>query len=260
MRETCNFLKFAIRSIADGIIQRRLRALVQGRLTIFPYFTWNKQGLEIGGPSDIFRRSGLIPLYHLVRSLDNCDFAAATVWTSHDTYFVYDETKDPGKTYLLDGSNLSSIPDNRYDFILSCHNLEHFANPAKALAEWSRVLRPRGALILVVPFYRETFDHRRPLTSVEHMLEDFERNTGEDDLTHLPEILALHDLSMTPEAGTLEQFRQRSLSNVSNRCLHHHVFDQTNIRRLLAARGWKVAFINTIASNICILAFSRKEI
>ncbi len=44
-------------------------------------------------------------------------------------------------------------------------------------------------------------------------------------MTHLNEILELHDLSMDPPAGTLEQFKARSLKNLENRALHHHVFD-----------------------------------
>jgi len=48
---------------------------------------------------------------------------------------------------------------------------------------------------------------------------------GEEDLTHVPEILELHDLSRDEGAGTREQFRQRCLANHVHRALHHHVFD-----------------------------------
>jgi len=54
---------------------------------------------------------------------------------------------------------------------------------------------------------------------------DYANNVGEDDLTHLPEILALHDLSRDEAAGTPEQFHQRCLDNISKRAIHHHVFD-----------------------------------
>ena len=72
------------------------------------------------------------------------------------------------------------------------------------------------------------------------MLEDFTRNTQEDDLTHLEEILSLHDLKMDPAAGTPDNFRERSLRNFENRCLHHHVFDVHNSRELLTAVGMEV--------------------
>ena len=100
------------------------------------------------------------------------------------------------------------IADNTYEFVLSCHNLEHFANPVKALKEWQRIACPAGALVLVLPDHSMTFDHRRKLTSVAHMMDDFDRDMQEDDLTHLPEILLKHDLTRDPGAGTLEQFRE----------------------------------------------------
>ena len=86
-------------------------------------------------------------------------------------------------------------------------------------------LKPRGALILIVPHKDGTFDHRRPVTTLPHLIEDYTHGTKEDDLTHLPEILQRHDLSLDPPAGDCDAFKARSERNVENRCLHHHVFD-----------------------------------
>lgn len=44
-------------------------------------------------------------------------------------------------------------------------------------------------------------------------------------MTHLEEILSLHDLAKDPGAGDFQSFRERSKRNVENRCLHQHVFD-----------------------------------
>jgi hypothetical protein len=117
------------------------------------------------------------------------------------------------------------------------------------------VLRPSEALILVLPHYKRTFDHRRTPTSVDHMLEDFDHNLGEDDLTYLPEILEKHDLSLDPDAGTPEQFHKRSLDNISNRCLLHHVFDRKNSRELLERTGFHLRSMDlAFPFHICILA------
>ena len=110
--------------------------------------------------------------------------------------------------HFCDGSNLVGVENGSYDFVLSSHNLEHFANPVKALKEWQRVLRPGGSLILVLPHYAKTFDHRRKLTPVAHMIEDFERNTQEDDLSHLEEILS------APRSENGPQRRARSKISV----------------------------------------------
>jgi ubiquinone/menaquinone biosynthesis C-methylase UbiE len=177
------------------------------------------------------------------------------VWAKHSHTFLFNTMKAPGKTILSEGSALNGVSDSTYDFVLSSHNLEHFANPVKALEEWRRVTKPGGALILALPYYKDTFDHRRQPTSVKHMLDDFEQNTSEDDLTHLSEILAKHDLTKDLPAGSKEDFHKRSLDNFSNRCLHHHVFDEQNSRELLSAVGFEALLIETVVSpHILILA------
>src|SRR5713226_8445532 len=82
----------------------------------------------------------------------------------------------------------------------------------------------RGRPFVADPAYKDhTFDWRRPVTTLEHMISDYENQTAEDDLTHVDEILKLHDLSRDLPAGTPEQFRARSLNNSAVRALHHHV-------------------------------------
>lgn len=209
-----------------------------------------KAGLEIGGPSDVFRKwPAPLPLYDKVASLDNCDYSRSTAWSQHEESFTFSPGKPPGKTICCEGSDLAVIADYRYDFVLSSHSLEHHANPIKALKEWQRVTRPRGGLILVLPDSSRTFDHRRKPTPVAHMVEDYLRNTQEDDMTHLAEILEAHDFSMDPGAGSVEQFRERSLNNFQSRCLHHHVFNETNSRELLIEAGLQVLAVERVWPN-----------
>jgi len=87
------------------------------------------------------------------------------------------------------------------------------------------VLKPGGCMLLILPDKRFTFDHKRAVTTFNHLIDDFVRDIDETDRTHLDEILSLHDLSMDTLAGDLKNFKQRSRSNFRNRCLHHHVFD-----------------------------------
>jgi SAM-dependent methyltransferase len=187
-----------------------------------------RTGLEIGGPSEIFSPRGLLRLYPLVGSLDNCNFGSTTVWEGRireGLTFQYHPGRPFGRQYIDEASDLKGIADGTYDFVLSSHTLEHTANPLRALEEWLRVLRPDGTLLLVVPHRDGTFDHRRPVTGLAHLLDDWRRGTTEQDLTHLPEILALHDLARDPQAGGREAFVLRSQANAESRCLHHHVFD-----------------------------------
>lgn len=186
------------------------------------------RGLEIGGPSAIFGSRGSIPVYPVARWIDNCNFSGLTVWEgaiSEGDSFVFDKRATPGRQYVVEASCLQGIADASYDFVLSSHCIEHLANPLQGLLEWIRVLKNDGLLVLVVPHKDGTFDHRRPVTSLEHLIQDFEMRMREDDLTHLDEILRLHDLRMDYRAGDLQAFRERARHNFENRCLHQHVFD-----------------------------------
>jgi SAM-dependent methyltransferase len=219
-----------------------------------PYLV-GKCGLEIGGPTGIFCEGDILPVYQYIGELDNCDFSSSTAWAKHSESFTFNPRKAAGKTFFLDGSELTGISNSTYDVLLSSHNLEHLANPVKALTEWRRVLKPNGALVLILPYFRATFDHRRQPTSVDHMFKDFEEGTGEDDLTHLPEIFEKHDLACDAGAGTPDQFRIRSLNNFSNRCLHHHVFDEHNSVELLSRSGYEVLTLDfRLPSHMCMLA------
>ena len=130
-----------------------------------------------------------------------------------------------GWQFIADGTSLPEIASESYEFVLSSNCLEHIANPLKALEEWKRILKRDGALVIVLPNKESNFDRRRSVTPFEHLLEDYNKNTTERDLTHLDEILKLHDLQLDPPAGDIENFKRRSLDNFKNRTLHHHVFD-----------------------------------
>lgn len=204
----------------------------------------DKYGLEIGGPSKVFGRRGIVPVYPVISGLDGCNFSSQTIWEGNiqegEDRYRYAKGKKAGHQFINDAVTLKGIANETYDFIISCGCLEHIANPLKALFDWIRVIKVGGHLLLLVPHKDGTFDHRRPLTTFEHLIDDLDRSVGEDDLTHLPEILELHDLSLDPPAGDPEQFRQRSLRNIENRCLHHHTFNTELAARTVQHTGLRI--------------------
>lgn len=208
-----------------------LPALFPPRLAYYKHsklFFKDKNGLEIGGSSKLFKRKGLLPVYGIASRVDNCNFGYDTTWEGaikEGPTFHFDKRRPPGSQYITEATDLHQIPSLSYDFVLSSHTLEHVANPLLALSEWIRVLKENGLLVLVVPHKDGTFDHRRPVTSLDHLIQDFDRKISEDDKTHLDEILNLHDLALDPGSGDFEIFKNRSERNSENRCLHHHVFD-----------------------------------
>lgn len=215
----------------SGLLDAVYRRVLPNRLACYknlkPLFQ-GKIGLEIGGPSKIFKRGKSFPIYAIAARVDNCNFGHQTIWegaVNEGATFHFDRLRAPGNQYIAEATNLVQIASTSYDFVLSSHSLEHVANPLQALSEWSRVLKEKGLLVLLVPHRDGTFDHRRPVTSLAHFIEDFEQQISEGDLTHMEEILRLHDLPMDLGAGDLEAFKQRSKENLENRCFHHHVFD-----------------------------------
>jgi SAM-dependent methyltransferase len=152
-----------------------------------------------------------------------------------------------GWQYIGEGADVEAIADAPYDAVLSSHALEHMANPLRALYAWRRILRAGGNLLLVVPDPGGSFDHRRPPTKLEHLLEDFEQQVGEDDLTHLEEWLTLIDLDRAGLRGRQDELRARSLRNAENRGLHHHVFDAALVEGVLGHVGFEVLALEALA-------------
>lgn len=231
----------------------RLRRLFAGRARSFQACLGlfaGKSGMEIGGPSQVFARGGIFPVYPVVGQLDNCNFARTTVWEGdieQGQTFQFDRERPPGRQFVVEATAMGHFPSGAYDFILSSHVLEHTANPVLALSEWIRLLKDHGTLVLLLPHKDRTFDHRRPVTTLEHLIADFSARTTEDDLTHLPEILTLHDLARDLEAGGPEDFAVRSRNNPENRCLHHHVFDTALAVGLVEYMGLRVQAAEEIA-------------
>lgn len=230
----------------SGITHRFMRMLFKVKVKDFKKLKKifeAKSALEIGGPSRTFQQDGLFPVYPLLASVDGCNFSSSTVWEGAikggNTY-KYEQQKT-GHQYIAEASDLSQIDSGSYDVLLSCHSLEHLANPIKALTEWARVLNSKGIMVIILPNPKFTFDHKRPITSLGHLIEDYENNTSEDDLTHAKEIIDLHDLDRDPFSKNNNVLTQEWVSkNHEHRCLHHHVFDTKLLDELLTYMGMEI--------------------
>lgn len=235
-----------LRSAAAMVAQRLLRQRISGFAGLVPEFS-GLRGLEIGGPSGIFSSHGLVPVYPIASSIDNCNFAPETLWQGagpEGRSFHFSPDRDPGLQFFCEASDLSAVHDT-YDFLLASHVVEHLANPLGALDAWKRVLRPGGVMVLVVPHRDGTFDHRRPLTELPHLAADARASTPESDLGHLPEILRLHDHRRDLGAIDPGAFERRGQNNARNRGLHHHVFDTRLAISMAGLAGLKALAVET---------------
>ena len=193
---------------------------------IFIKNVFNKNGIEIGGPSFFFRN--FITIYDYINNLDNVNFSNRNIWSGKinesQPYIWGSPSKKIGKQFINCSTNLTKINNDKYDFLLSSHQLEHVANPIKALNEFRRVLKPSGKVILILPYSKYNFDRKRPITTFEHLLSDFKKNIQEDDLTHLQESLDLTDFAINETK--IDEFKNLAKNNYLTRILHHHVFDE----------------------------------
>jgi SAM-dependent methyltransferase len=131
------------------------------------------------------------------------------------------------------------------DYVATSHVIEHVADPIAAFAEWCRVLRHGGIIYMVVPDRRLTFDHPRPLTTVEHMLDDHRRGTTQVDGTHIDDFTFGVDPSffgpdrssddvMRERRALADSYRQR-IGEGQEINIHFHTFEPESMQALLQA-------------------------
>ena len=201
---------------------------------------YNLNCLEIGGPSDMFFTK--LYIYQKLKSLSVANFSDETTWEGNIKEGLncryYGNKK--AYQYILDTTNLFKIHDSSFDGILSSHSLEHVANPIKALFEWKRVLKNNGKLLLILPHKINNFDNKRPYTTFDHLISDYETNISEDDMTHYEEIINLHDRKEMSDKNYYKKFLEESKNNFKNRHFHHHVFNKDLIFKTLEFVGFKV--------------------
>ena len=214
----------------------------------------NKIGLEIGGPTDLFYR-----IYEQCQICDNVNFSSDTVWWKNETNDYRYKNKVLGNTLILEATHMTQIQNETYDFVISSNNLEHIANPLKALKEFARVTKVDGTVLVIVPRKEETFDRNREDTPFEHLLEDYKNDVGEDDLAHLSEIIEKHDYNMDIGCGGKENFIKRAKKNIENRCLHHHVFNEKCLRKSFIFAGLEILDFAEIIGNWFVVGKKREQ-
>jgi SAM-dependent methyltransferase len=234
--------------LADVLRNARWRAAGHMTRPLDARFTVPLRGaavLEVGGPSALFGGAGLLPVYPVAASVDNVQFAAETAWhdlSGQDAFAP--EGGAIGVQHVLDGARLEGLPDDAYDAVISSHVIEHLADPLGGLEAWACVVKPGGHLLMVAPHHEGTFDRRRPVTTLPHMVDDHAARRGEDDLTHLDETLRLHDHARdVPQDRAAWEAERRD--NLATRVLHHHVFSTPSLLALLDHAGLELLAAET---------------
>jgi SAM-dependent methyltransferase len=135
-----------------------------------------------------------------------------------------------------DGEVLGTIADGSQAFIIANHFLEHCEDPIGTIGTHLRKLLPGGVLFYTVPDKRYTFDFRRPLTPIEHMIADHEEGPERSRQEHYrewalltpdrPEELAVEDFERWAAERAVELERE-------NASIHMHVWTQAEFLALM---------------------------
>jgi len=128
---------------------------------------------------------------------------------------------------------LMPFPDEGLDYIVACHIIEHLPDPLRMLEECWRALRFGGRLFLALPDKDYLgMDMRRPITSLEHVVDDHRKHIEHVEDHHLEEYLRLGEgLNIPAEPSQ----RQALFELHRNRSLHVHVWNHAAFSELL---GW----------------------
>ncbi len=107
-----------------------------------------------------------------------------------------------------DGFVLHAITEHSLDFIVGNHALEHSPDPYGTLLRWKSRLKPGGLLYFALPIAERCYDRGRPLTTLDHLLEDHrmfsacDRNRVlERTAAHVKEFLQISDANIRRQNG-----------------------------------------------------------
>ncbi len=141
-----------------------------------------------------------------------------------------------------DGELLTTIDDESQDFIVANHFLEHCENPIGTIETHLSKLKPAGILFYAVPDKRFTFDHLRPVTPLQDMVDDYEGDHEQTRRGHYDEWtrLVVNDQLGEPaevdgRAESFEELAERRAREMeaAKYSIHMHVWSQAEFLQLI---------------------------
>ncbi len=139
-----------------------------------------------------------------------------------------------------DGEKLATIAAESQDFIVANHFLEHTEDPVGTIETHLGKLKPGGILFYAVPDKRFTFDYKRPLTPLDHMVADHEEGPQRSRPEHYREWcrwVMNEEGSGSPDVAAPEEWVERRGREIDeiNYSIHMHVWTQAEFLQLILA-------------------------
>lgn len=141
----------------------------------------------------------------------------------------------------LDTEGLLELESSSFDGLVASHVIEHVANPLEVIAEFSRVLRVGGKLLLVVPDRSRTFDAMRMPTPFSVPLAKYRAGVTEVDEASIREFCeAIYNQPPMHPHEVREWYNPRLLDAARfalhrRRTIHVHAWSPEEFASLLVA-------------------------
>lgn len=129
-----------------------------------------------------------------------------------------------------DGEHLSNVATASQDFVIANHFIEHCQNPLDTLSNMFRVLRAGGVLYMAIPDKRFTFDADREVTSIEHVVKDYEEGPAWSKQQHFEEWVRFVS-KVGDDAAAAQQVSELMATDYS---IHFHAWTQAEMFELFA--------------------------
>jgi SAM-dependent methyltransferase len=130
----------------------------------------------------------------------------------------------------LDRDDLSALEPHGFDFFIANGVIEHLVNPLRFLHHLHRIMKPGARFFLAAPDRDFTFDTRRSVTPLEHLLAEYEADETTLSDAHIEEALLAVDPDALPDDPAA---RRTLLEHHRTRSVHAHVWDQRSFDELL---------------------------
>ncbi len=139
---------------------------------------------------------------------------------------------------VTDGEKLGAVADASQDFVIARNFIEHCEDPIGTLKHFLRVLKPGGIVYLGVPDKRHTFDSARPVTPLQHLIEDHELGPERSRRAHFEEVARFcHHMQNDDDVRRCaDDLMARNYS------IHFHVWSLREMLELLLFLGGRIGF------------------
>jgi SAM-dependent methyltransferase len=135
----------------------------------------------------------------------------------------------------------SRLPEGA-DFVIAHHVLEHCSNPLAVLIEWQSYLKNEGTLVISVPEAERCPDAGRLIPPIEHLIEDYVFNRGDDCFESREHIYSF--VMGWIDKGFAEGKDKLEIAQMTHQCagapkndLHWHAFNKQLLMEVVFASG-----------------------